>query len=89
MLYLEFSSPLNTPWLSKSVGELQGRVFGIGGDLIINQKTSGQAKQCMCVWGQGAGDGLAALARTGHQTCVSCLENALLGPHPQISQEFL
>lgn len=49
MLYLKFSSPLNTPWLSKSAGELQGRVFGIGGDLIINQKTSGQAEQCLCV----------------------------------------
>lgn len=49
MLYLKFSSPLNTRWLSKSIGELQGHVFGIGGDLIINQKTSGQAEQCLCV----------------------------------------
>lgn len=66
MLYLIFLSPLNTPWVSKSVGELQGHVFGIVNDLIINQKTSGQAKWCVYV--QRAVDGLAALACRDHQT---------------------
>lgn len=49
MLYLIFPSPLNILWLSRSVGELQGHVFGIADDLIINQKTSGQAERRVCV----------------------------------------
>jgi len=90
MFYLIFPSPLNILWLSKSAGELQGHIFGIADDLIINQKTSGQAKRCVCVCVCSESCG-----RTNspcmHRPpdCVSCLEKVLVGSCLQISQAFL
>lgn len=48
MLYLKFLSPLNTPWLSKSVGELQGRVFWHWGvtSLLIRKHLGSPSSAC-------------------------------------------
>lgn len=83
MLYLIFSSPLNTPRLSKGWRTTR-HVFDVMADLIINQETSGHLKLCMYV--QRARDELSVLVQT-LRLCI--LEKALTGCRLWILQAFL